>query len=341
MAMDVVDDEVSVEQATMHRKRFLALAVGILVAPWRARAQSSADVSRIGLLFPEPGPSPARQRHLDVLLAALKESGWVSGKNLQIDLRWAGPDPQRQRQVAADLKRLQVAMIVTSGTTQIRAARDGAPGVPIVMINAGDAVGSGFAATLSRPGGDLTGTSAAGEDILPKQLELLSSAVPHLKKVGVLMNAANPANQFFHDALAVRAATLGLQLERIEIASATEIEAAVERARGEMLVVLGDPMFSGQRNRIVDSTLRSKVPAIYGTREFVDAGGLMSYNSSYLWHWRSAAAFIDKILKGAKPGALPIEQPVVFELVINLKAAKLLGIAIPASLLQRADELIE
>lgn len=327
----------------MHRKRFLTcLAAGIVVAaPRWARAQASAKVFRIGLLLPDTGPSPARQQHVDALLAALKELGWVPRKNLLIDLRWAGPDPQRQREAAADMKRAQVALIVTSGSTQIRAARDGAPGVPIVMVNAGDAVGSGFATTLSSPGGDLTGTSAAGEEILPKQLELLSATVPQRKRVVALMNSANPANRFFHDAMAARAATLGLQLERIEIAGAPELDGAVERASGAMLVVLGDPMFSLNLDRIVGSTRRLKVPAIYGTREFVVAGGLMSYNSSYLWHWRSAAGFVDKILKGARPAVLPIEQPVVFELVINLKAAKHLGIAVPASLLQRADELIQ
>ena len=166
-----------------------------------------------------------------------------------IETRWAGPNPQRQRELAAELKALPVALIIAPGTIPIHAARDGAPGVPVVMVNAGDPVGAGFVASLARPGGDLTGTSAAGEEVLAKQLELLSAAAPELKRVSVLMNSANPANGFFFDALAARAKTLGLQLDRIDVTGEGELDGAITRAKGGALVVLGDPMLG--RNRSV------------------------------------------------------------------------------------------
>jgi putative ABC transport system substrate-binding protein len=271
----------------------------------------------------------------------LRELGWIEGKNLVIEARYAGVDPQRQRELAAELKALPVALIIAVGTTTIRAARDGAPGVPVVMVNAGDPVGAKFVASLARPGGDLTGTSAAGEEILSKQVELLSAAVPQLKRVSVLMNNANPANGFFFDAMSLRAKALGLRLDRIDVAVEDELDGAIARAKGGALVVVADPMFFRHRDRIIELTARSRVPCIFGGREYVAAGGLMSYLSPGAWHWSSAARFVDRILKGAKPADIPVEQPIRFELVINLKTARALAITIPPSLLQRADEVIQ
>jgi putative tryptophan/tyrosine transport system substrate-binding protein len=230
---------------------------------------------------------------------------------------------------------------MAAGTTAIRSARDGAPGLPIVMINAGDPVGAGFVASLARPGGDLTGTSAAGEEVLGKQVELLSAAVPQLERMSVLMNSANPANGFFFDAMLVRAKQLGLQLERIDVGSPGELDAAIARAAGGSLVVVGDPMFGAHRGRIIELTLRHRVPSMFGTRIFATEGGLMVYNSSTAWHWRKAASFIDKILKGAKPADLPVEQPTEFEFIVNLKTARALGWSLPQALLQRANEVIQ
>ena len=339
----------------MDRKTFVAgVLAGLLAAP-ALRAQPSGRVFRIGHLIPaERTPAaqvaasaqtrafslrPEQQRD-EALLAALRELGWVPGGNLIIENRWAGVDPRRQREAAAELKALPVLLIIALGTGPIRAARDGAPGVPIVMINSGDPVGAGFAASLARPGGDLTGTSAAGEEVLGKQLELLRAAVPELRRVGLLMNSANPARGFFFDAMAIRAKPLGLQLERIEVAEAGELDAAIARAKGGGMVVLNDPMFGQLRERIAESALRSRIPTVFGRRDYVVAGGLMSYVSSDAWHWRRAAGFIDKILKGARPGDLPIEQPTAFDLVINMKTARALGLALPESLLLRADEVV-
>jgi len=324
------------------RRAFVTLIAGTcLLDPLTVRAQQSGKVFKIGLLVPRTEPESADRIALESLRTGLRDLGWGEGKNLVIETRWAGVNPQRQRELAAELKALRVALILTLGTTAIRAARDGAPGLPIVMISAGDPMGAGFAATLARPGGDLTGTSLAGEEVLAKQVELLSAAVPKLKKITVLMNGANPANGFFFDAMSSRARTLGLQLDRIDVALEGELDGAIVRAEGGALVVVNDPMFLARRVHIIELTLRSKVPSVFGQREYVTAGGLMSYVSSIAWHWRTAASFVDKILKGAKPADIPIEQPTKFELAINLKSAKVLGVTIPQSLLQRADEVIQ
>ena len=324
------------------RRTFVTFVAGIcLLEPLAVRAQQTGKVFRIGLLAPATDATSASRILMEDLRMGLRDLGWVEGKNVIIETRWAGVSPQRARELAAELKALPVALILALGTTTIRAARDGAPGLPIVMINAGDPVGAGVGATLARPGGDLTGTSAAGEEVLAKQVELLSAAVPKLKRVSVLMNSANPANGFFFDAMSLRAKTLGLRLDRIDVAVEGELDGAIARAKGGALVVNGDPMFFRHRVHIVELTLRSRVPSVFGGHEYVAAGGLMSYLSSNAWHWRSAASFVDKILKGGKPADIPVEQPTKFELLINLKTAKALGITIPQSLLQRADEVIQ
>jgi putative ABC transport system substrate-binding protein len=326
----------------MDRRTFARFVAGTgLLAPLALRAQQAGSIARIGLLAPATEGVGTDRIDLKALRAGLRDRGWVEGRNLSIETRWAGVAPQRQRELAAELKALPVALILALGTTTIRAAHDGAPGLPIVMINAGDPVGSKFVTSLAHPGGDLTGTSAAGEEVLAKQVELLSTSVPQLKRVSVLMNSANPANAFFFDAMTTRATTLALQLQRIDVAAESELDAAVARAKSGALVVLGDPMFWRNRVRIVELTLRSQIPTVFGGREYVADGGLMSYLSSNEWHWYSAAAFVDRILRGAKPADMPVEQPTKFDLVINLKTAKALGVVIPPSLLQRADERIQ
>ena len=328
----------------MNRRSFIArLAAALLAAPG-LQAQQAGPVFKIGLLNPVAGPTRTGPGYVDrgaALRAGLRELGWAEGKNLIIETRWAGVDPQRQRELAAELKAVPVALIVASGTITIRAARDGAPGVPIVMVGAGDPIGAGLVPSLARPGGDLTGTSLAAEEVLGKQLELLVAAVPRLKRVSVLMNSANPANGFFFAALLSRAKKLDLQLDRINVTVADELDSAIASAKGGALVVLGDPMLGQNRARIAELSVRFRVPSISGRHDYVEAGGLMSYLSSDDWHWRRAASFVDKILKGARPGDLPVEQPTSFELVINLKTAKALGLNIPQSLLLRADEVIQ
>lgn len=328
----------------MDRRTFATVVAGAcLIQSLAVRAQQAGRIFNIGLLLPAIGPTSTVDNELQALRTGLRDLGWIEGKNVIIETRWAGTSPQRQRELAAELRAIPVAMILAGGTPAIAAARAGAPGLPVVMVNAGDPVGAGFVASLARPGGDLTGTSAAGEEVLAKQIELLSAAVPKLKRVSVLMNSANPANGFFFDAMSSRAKSLDLRLDRIDVAVEGDLDGAVERAKGGALVVVNDPMFLPRRVHlhIIELTLRSHVPSVFGRREHVAAGGLMSYVSSNTWHWRSAASFVDRILKGAKPADIPVEQPTKFELVINLKTAKALGISIPQSLLQRADEVIE
>ena len=311
------------------------MLVGLLAAS-RAWGQPAAKPARIGVLV-----YGSQLPVYEEFRGALRDLGWVEGRNLIIERRLVDDSPQRARQLAAELQGLPVALILASGTTMIRSARDGAPATPIVMINAGDALGSGFIASLRRPGGNLTGTTAAGEEVLAKQLELLSLAAPQAKTIGVLLNRANPANGFFFNALSARARELGLQLARIEIDHVGELDAALLRAKGTPLLIIGDPMFNRERTRIAELSISHRVPGIFGAREYVAAGGLMFYNSSYAWHWRTAAGFVDKILKGAKPGDLPVQQPTQFDLAINLKTAKAMGITIPSALLQRANEVVE
>jgi putative ABC transport system substrate-binding protein len=326
----------------MDRRTFVALVTGfVALAPRALDAQQIAKVSTIGVLVAAAQPTPTIVANIAAMRAALRDLGWVEGTNLVVEIRWAGEDPQRQREIAADLKALPVALIVAPGTITIRAARDGAPDLPIIMIAAGDAVGAGFVASLARPGGNLTGTTAAGEDVLAKQLELLSLVVPALKRVSVLMNSANPANAFFFDAMSSRAKNLGLRLDRIEVSTEGELDQAMMRAKGGALLVVGDPMFGRNHARIAELALGSRLPAIFGGRFYVAAGGLMSYLSSDTWHWRTAATLIDKVLKGAKPADIPVQQPTQYELIINLKTARALGLSIPAALLLRADEVIQ
>jgi ABC-type uncharacterized transport system substrate-binding protein len=311
------------------------MLLGLLAAP-RAWGQPAAEPARIGVLVQSATP-----QFYEELRGALRELGWVEGRNLIIERRLVGDSSQHGRELAAELQGLPVALIVASGTTMIRSARDGAPATPIVMVNAGDALGSGFIASLRRPGGNLTGTTAAGAEVLGKQLELLSMAAPQAKTIGVLLNRANPSNGFFVNALSARARELGLRLERIEIEHVGELDAALARAKGTPLLVLGDPMFIRERTRIAELSIGHRVPGIFGARDYVVAGGLMSYNSSYAWHWRTAAGFVDKILKGSKPGDLPVQQPTQFELAINLRTAKAVGITMPLALLRLANEVIE
>ena len=320
----------------INRHGFLGwLALSLFASP-RVSAQTGARLARIGWL--QGGSDDAGWD--DEFRGALRELGWVDGRTLNIEMR-IGDNPQRWRELAAELQALPVALIVVRSTPLIRAARDGAPATPIVMVNAGDALGSGFVASLARPGGLLTGTTSAAEETLAKQLELLSSVAPQGKKIGVLMNPVNPANDFFFKSLSVRARSLAVPLERIEVNRDSELDAAVARAKGGALLVVGDALFSRQRARIAELSIKHRVPGIFFSREDVLAGGLMSYNTSNAWHIRIAAGYVDKILKGAKPGDLPVQQPTHWELAINLKTARAIGITIPQSLLLRADEVIQ
>jgi putative ABC transport system substrate-binding protein len=290
---------------------------------------------------PLPRVRPASTRFRQ----GLRELGWVEGQNTVIDYRYAEGRFDRLPGLAAELVRLKVDIIVAAPTPAAAAAKKATGTIPIVMIAVGDPVGLGLIASLARPGGNVTGLSfSVGPEILGKQLELLKETVPKLRRVAILSNPANPVQPGQIREVNVAARSLGVQLQFLEARGPNEFDgafAAMAKERVGALLVLADSMLIAHRTRLADLAARSRLPAAYGTREDVEAGGLMSYGPSLRDLFRRGATFVDKILKGAKPADLPVEQPTKFELVINLKTAKALGLTIPPSLLGRADEIIQ
>ena len=326
------------------RRTFLAgTGAVLLAAPLAADAQQAGKVPRIGFLsLTSPSDRPPL---LDAFRQGLRELGWVEGQNIVIDYRYAEGRVDRLPDLAAELVRLKVDLIVSWGTQGVTAAKNATETIPIVMIAVRDPVGTGLMASLARPGGNVTGVSGyAGLEIVAKQLELLKETVPKIRRVAILSNPTNAYHQLAIRDVNVAARSLGVQLQLLEARGPNEFDgafAAMAKERVGALLVLSDAMLNSHRTRLADLAARSRLPAAYGVRESVEAGGLMSYGPSFLDLFRRSAAYVDKILKGAKPGDLPVEQPTKFELVINLKTAKALGLTIPQSLLQRADEVIQ
>jgi putative ABC transport system substrate-binding protein len=329
----------------MNRRAFLTTLSGSLLAtPLAAEAQQVAKVPRIGFLSPS-SPSDSRAPHrFGALQQGLRELGYVEGQNISIESRWAEGKYDRLPDLAAELVRLKVDVIVTYAPPAIRAAKQATGTIPIVMGGVIDPVATGFVASLARPGGNITGLSLMAPELVGKQLEILKEMVPKVSRVAVLGNPANAgtAPQLRHAQDAARA--LKLQLQLLEARSPDEIDSAfavmIKEGAGAV-VVLVDSMLVDQRTRIADLAVRRRLPSVYGLIDFVVAGGLMFYGANDADRFRRAAYLVDRILKGAKPADLPVEQPTKFELVINLKTAKALGLTIPQSLLQRADEIIQ
>ena len=274
----------------------------------------------------------------------LRELGYVDGQNIAFEVRSAEGRAERLPDLAADLVRLKVDVIVAGGTPAPLAAKRATTAIPIVMASAGDPVGSGLVASLARPGGNVTGLSLLVPELGGKRLQLLKEVVPGVSRVAVLWNAANPYPVLVWRQTEAAARALGVHLQSLDVRGPDDLEgafAAATRGRAGALITVEDPLTFGQRKRIVDFAARARLPAMYGFREFVDAGGLMSYAASLADLSRRAATYVDKILKGAKPADLPVEQPTKFELVINLKTAKALGLTIPPSVLIRADQVIQ
>jgi putative ABC transport system substrate-binding protein len=327
----------------MDRRLFLGtLAGGLLAAPLAAEAQPAGKVYRIGVLS-AGRPLP---EWLAVFSQALRELGWIEGKNVVFEFRFAEGGYDRLPDLAAELVRLKVDIIVAVPTPAVAAAKNATETIPIVMISGSvDPVGLGFITSLARPGGNVTGLSyGAGTEIFGKGLELLKETVPKVRRVAILSNPASPIQPFIIREVDVAARSSGVQLQLLEARGPNEFDgafAAMAKERVGALLVVADSMFILHRTRLADLAARSRLPAAYGTRESVEAGGLMSYGPSLRDLYRRAATYVDKILKGAKPANLPIEQPTKFELVINLKSAQALGLTIPQSLLLRADQVIE
>ena len=328
----------------MDRRAFLAAAVAALAPLAAAGAQPGSRGPRVGYLASGSSPAPPF-RPAEMMRQGLRELGWVEGQGIVIEARFAEGRYDRLPGLAADLVRLKVDLIAAVGAAAAKAAKNATQTIPIVMISVGDPVGLGLVASLARPGGNVTGLAFSVDfDTYGKGLELLKEAVPGVRRVAVLSNPANPYQPLAIENVSVVARSLGVQLQLLAVRGSNELDgafAAMVKERAGALLVLTDPMFTGNRARLADLGVKHKLPSIHGVRESAEAGALMSYGPNFDVISRRAAIYVDKILKGAKPGDLPIEQPTKFELVINLRTAKALGLTIPPALLQRADQVIE
>jgi ABC-type uncharacterized transport system substrate-binding protein len=327
----------------VNRRAFIGtLAGGLLAAPLAAEAQQGDKVRRIGFLVGATSSSPSVE--IEPFKQSLRDRGWIEGQNLTLAYRYAEGDYERLPALAHELVNLSVDVIVADGTPATRAAMHVTKTVPIVMATTGDPVGAGLVSSLARPGGNVTGASFFMAEINVKRLELLKEAVPHIAHVAVVYNPLNPVDEPTVVAIEAIAKVLKVRIERLAVRAPADFEAVfpvMTRQRMDAVTVVEDAMIQSQSLRIVAAALRGKVPAVFSLSSFVAAGGFMSYGPNRPDLWRQAALLTNKILRGAKPSDLPVERPTKFDLVINLKTAKALGLTIPPSLLQRADQLIE
>ena len=327
----------------MRRRDFITVLAGAASLPPVAYSQQTARMPRVGWL--SPGSETSDQTFLASFRDGLRELGWIVGQNIAIEPRWAEGRFERLPDLAVELVKLKVDVIVANVTQASLAAKRATSTIPIVMVGVGDPLGSGLVDNLARPGGNVTGPSSMLAEASAKQLALLKETVPSASPVAVLRNSANPvwqASALRETEAAARA--MGLRLQLLEASGPDELEgafAAMTRERAGALFVPADIIFVRHAQRMAELAARHRLPAMFGFREHVEAGGLMSYAASFAVMFRRAATFVDKMLKGAKPADLPVEQPTKFELVINLKTAKALGISIPQSVLLRADEVIQ
>ena len=324
----------------MKRREFITLLGGAAAAwPLSTNAQQAESKYTVGILG--AGNNVAE---LTTVVAALRELGWVEGKNVVFEPRFAENRLERLPELATDLVRLKVDVIAAAGTLAPLAAKQATSTIPIVMTAAGDPLGSGLVASLARPGGNVTGMSLMAPDLGGKRLELLKEVVPRLARVAVLWNAANPYSALVFKETQAAGRTLGIEIQSLEVRAPDDFDGAFEAARRERpdaLITVEDPLTFSQRQRVADFTAEQQLPSLHGLREFAAAGGLLSYGANLVDLFRRAAGYVDKILRGAKPADLPVQQPTKFELVINLKTAKTLGLTVPLTLQASADEVIE
>jgi putative tryptophan/tyrosine transport system substrate-binding protein len=325
----------------MRRREFIALVGGAAAAwPLAARAQQAGKLPTIGFL----GASPSiESQRVAAFVQRLRELSWVDGRNLAIEYRWAEGRNERYTEAAAELVRLKVDVIVTVATPATLAAKQATLVIPIVFGAASDPVGTGLVESLARPGGNVTGLANQISDTDGKKLELLREAVPGLRRLAIMANVGNPASVLDMGEAQATARALGLEVTTSKIRREEDISPAFDalKGRADALYVCVDPLVNTHRIRVNTLALAARLPTIHGLREYVEAGGLMSYGPNVPDLLRRAADYVDKILRGAKPSDIPVEQPTKFDLVINLTTAKALGLKIPESFLLRADELIE
>ncbi len=327
----------------INRRAFITLVgVGLVVAPLTADAQQAAKVPRIGFLGNSTAALEANL--VGPFREGLRDLGYVEGQTILIEYRWAEGQYERFPVLIAELIALKVDLIVTAGTPAALAVRKATTSIPLVMVAVGDPIGVGLVASLARPGGNSTGLTSISAELEGKRLELLREVMPKLSSIAVLWNPANAWAVGAEKEVRAAAQVLRMRVQSLQVRTPEEFNnafAAIVRERPGALLVIADRLFLHNRARIVDFGAKHRLPGMYPYRELVEAGGLMSFGPSYPGMHRRAAYYVDRILKGARPADLPVEQPAKFELVINLKAAKALGLTIPPSLLQRADEVIQ
>ena len=325
----------------MKRRDFITLIGGAAAWPLAARAQQPAKLPTIGFLV--AGTPSSHGQWVAAFVQRLRELGWIEGRNIAIEYRWAEGRTERFAEIATEFVRRNVDVIVTSATAAIAATKQATSVIPIVFAAAGDPAGTGLVASLARPGGNVTGLSIQQPDVAAKRLELLREVVPHLRRLAILANVGGPAVVLDMREVQATARTLGLEAITLEIRRGEDIVPAFEalNGRADALYVCIDPLVATHRIRINTLALAARLPTMHAFREYVEAGGLMSYGPNVPDLWRRAADYVDKILRGTKPADIPIEQPRKFDLVINLTTAKALGLKIPEGFLLRADELIE
>ena len=319
----------------------LLLGGSAVLWPLAARAQQAGKVYRIGSL----GDSPAAfAEPIEAFRQGLRDLGYLEGRNIAIEYRWAEGKPERMRELAEELVRLKVDIIITAGSNYVEAAKRATSTIPIVFLGHADPVATGHATSLARPGGNITGFSVMVTETTVKLLELFTQAVPGLARVAVIFDPATPSHGPILKAVEAAGPLLGLQVQPVAVRSATEFDSAflaIVQGRSDAVLVLPTPLFVAGAQPLAKLALTHKLPSVFTPRENVEAGGLMSYSPNRVDYYRRGAIYVDKILKGANPGDLPVQQPTRFELVINLKTAKALGLIIPHSFLLRADEVIE
>jgi len=325
----------------MMRREFIALLGGAAAWPVAARAQQPGKLRTIGFLG--QSTRSAASEWVAAFVQRLRELGWMEGRTITIEYRWSEGRAERFAQIAAEFVRLKVDVILTSGTPEVLAAKQATSVIPIVFATAGDPVGNGLIASLARPGGNVTGMSLQSNDTAGKRVELLREVVPSLRRLAILANVGNPFSVLELGEAQAAARALGLEVDTLEIRRPEDIAPAFEalKGRAQALYVCTDGLVNANRIRINTLALSVRLPTMHGYRDYVEAGGLMSYGANLPDLFRRSADYVDKILRGAKPGDIPVEQPTKFDLVVNLTTAKALGLDVPSSLLARADEVIE
>jgi putative tryptophan/tyrosine transport system substrate-binding protein len=327
----------------VHKKIIrLALCVLLFAQSIPARAQQAVRIPRIGILI--PSSASFFSARVDAFRQRLRELGYVEGKNIVIEYRYAEGKLERLPDLAAELVRLKVDVIVTSAGPAVSAAKKASATIPIVFATAADPVGAGLVSSLARPGGNITGLSLMAPDLNGKRLELLKEAFPKVRRVAFLWGSGGARGNLTLTEMEAAAKALRIKLLSLEVRSLDDFESAFARAKREgaqALITTVSPLFNDQQRQVLDFSAKNRLPAMYPASEFVEAGGLMSYGPNYTDSWRRAAGYVDKILKGAKPADLSVEQPTKFELIINLKAAKQIGVTIPQRVQARADKLIK